>query len=31
MTQILSGDPVRMFRLTNEAGGLGLSCTVSIL
>jgi hypothetical protein len=27
MTQILSGGPVRMFRLTNEPGGLGLSCT----
>jgi hypothetical protein len=27
MTHIFSGGPVRMFRLTNEPGGLGLSCT----
>jgi hypothetical protein len=27
MTQMLGGGPVRMFRLTNEPGGLGLSCT----
>jgi len=27
MTQMLGGGPVRIFRLTNEPGGLGLSCT----
>lgn len=27
MTQMLDGGPFRMFRLTNEFGGLGLSCT----
>jgi hypothetical protein len=27
MTQMLGGGPIRMFRLTNEPGGLGLSCT----
>jgi hypothetical protein len=27
MTQMLSGGPFRMFRLTNEPGGLGLGCT----
>jgi hypothetical protein len=27
MTHIFSGGPVRMFRLTDEPGGLGLSCT----
>jgi hypothetical protein len=27
MTQMLDSGPVRMFRLTNEPGGLGLSCT----
>ena len=27
MTRIFRGGPVRMFRLTNEPGGLGLSCT----
>ncbi len=27
MTHVFSGGPVRMFRLTNEPGGLGLSCT----
>jgi hypothetical protein len=27
MTQMLGSGPVRMFRLTNEPGGLGLSCT----
>lgn len=27
MTQMLDSCPVRMFRLTNEPGGLGLSCT----
>jgi hypothetical protein len=27
MTHIVSGAPVRMFRLTKEPGGLGLSCT----
>ena len=27
MTQLLTGGVMRMFRLTNEPGGLGLSCT----
>jgi hypothetical protein len=27
MTQMLSGGPFRMFRLTDEPDGLGLSCT----
>ena len=27
MTQQLAGGVMRMFRLTNEPGGLGLSCT----
>jgi hypothetical protein len=27
MIHIFSGGPVRMLRLTNEPGGLGLSCT----
>jgi hypothetical protein len=27
MTQMLGGGPIRMFRLTDEPGGLGLSCT----
>lgn len=27
MTQMLIGGPFRMFRLTTEPGGLGLSCT----
>ena len=27
MTQMLDSGPVRMFRLTNAPGGLGLSCT----
>jgi hypothetical protein len=27
MTQMFGGGPVRVFRLTDEAGGLGLSCT----